>query len=219
VYSGRLHSSKALPVLLRAVSRARATVPHLHVFLAGSDSDQGLELRRLATEMGLASAVHFTGLLSRPRLASVLCASDAVALTPYPGENFGNACVEAMGLGLPAILSDNVGAAERAAEDGAAMVTPVDADAIAQAIVQLAADPEMHQRMARAAADSVRNRYSPQAVAPPKAVGVPLLGKLLALTGQQRSVQELNAALESGGVRKRVFCSEGTRRSPWDCTP
>jgi len=165
VYSGRLHSSKALPVLLRAVSQARATVPHLHLILVGSDSDQGLELRRLASEMGLASAVHFTGLLSRPRLASVLCASDAVALTPYPGENFGNACVGAMGLRLPAILSDNVGAAERAAEDGAALVTPVDADAIAGAIVHLVSDPEMRQRMSRAAADSVRNRYSPQAVA------------------------------------------------------
>lgn len=165
VYSGRLHSSKALPVLLSAVAKARAIVPHLHLMLAGADSDQGPQLRRMATEMGLASAVHFTGLLSRPRLASALCASDAVALTPYPGENFGNACVEAMGMGLPAILSDNVGAAEGAAQDGAALVTQVDADAIAGAIAQLAGDPQRRHRMSQAAAASVRDRYSPQAVA------------------------------------------------------
>jgi len=165
VYSGRLHSRKALPVLLRAMARALRQTPRVKLVLAGWDAGEEARLTDMVKDLQIEPAVHVLGHLTRACLADTLQASDAVVLTPYAGENFGNACVEGMGMGLPAILSTNVGIYREAQQDGAALVVPVAEEAIADALCRLATDPVLHQRMARAAAVSVPMRYAPAAVA------------------------------------------------------
>ena len=164
-YSGRLHARKALPVLLRATARARREAPQLQLVLAGGDDGEGTRLTALIKSLQIDSAVHVLGHLTRTRLADALQASDAIVLTPFAGENFGNACVEGMGMGLPAILSTNVGIYREVEQDGAALVVPVQEEAIADAICRLATDPVLHQRLAVAAAVSVPTRYAPDVVA------------------------------------------------------
>jgi glycosyltransferase involved in cell wall biosynthesis len=165
IYSGRLHPRKALPVLLHAAARVRRSGVHLHLLLAGPDGPDGAGLRALSRDLQLDRHVHFLGALSRSHLADAVAASDAVILVPHPGENFGNACVEAMGLGLPAILSSNVGIAREAEADGGALVVAVDETAVAGAIVRLAEDVRLRREMGEAAARSVEARFAPAAVA------------------------------------------------------
>lgn len=164
-YSGRLHARKALPVLLRAMAHARRQAPQLQLVLAGGDDGEGARLTALIKDLQIEPAVHMLGHLTRTQLADALQASDAIVLTPYAGENFGNACVEGMGMGLPAILSTNVGIYREAEQDGAALVVPVMEEVIADAICRLATDPALRHRMAEAAAVSVPIRYAPAAVA------------------------------------------------------
>lgn len=164
-YSGRMHQRKALPVVIRALERVRRTMEDVYLVLAGPDRGQRALLSNLVSSLGLEAAVRFPGRLDRPALASVLGASDVVVLTPYEGENFGNACVEAMGLGLPAILSHNVGVASEAVAAGAAIVTRVDESDIAAAVERLNGDRPLAQSMGARARDYVLGRYSPRAVA------------------------------------------------------
>ncbi len=165
MYSGRLHARKALPVLLQAMARARGEAPRMQLVLAGGDDGEGRKLTALIKSLQIESAAHMLGHLTRTALADALQASDAIVLTPYAGENFGNACAEGMGMGLPAILSSNVGICREAEQDGAALVVPVAEEAMAHAMWRLTTDPVLHQRMAQAAAVSVPIRYAPSAVA------------------------------------------------------
>ena len=91
-----------------AIVRALAQVPHELdiVYLHAGMEEAGGPERRLAAELGVEHRVRFLGVV--PEVLPVLHASD-VYLMPSLYEGFGCSAVEAMGAGLPAILSDVAG--------------------------------------------------------------------------------------------------------------
>jgi glycosyltransferase involved in cell wall biosynthesis len=76
-----------------------SSVVYLHV---GQEAE-GYPERKLAETIGVSKRVHFLGIV--PDVLPILYASD-VYIMPSLYEGFGVAAVEAMGAGLPAILSD-----------------------------------------------------------------------------------------------------------------
>jgi glycosyltransferase involved in cell wall biosynthesis len=139
----RLEPIKGHDVMLRAMAAARKQAGRLRLLLVGAGSSEQ-DLKRLATECGLADAVHFLG-YGDPRPA--LAAADLFVLTSQR-ESFGFAPVEAMLSGLPVLRTDSHGARDQVVEGETGRVVPVgDVDAVAQAMVEFATSPDRWQAM------------------------------------------------------------------------
>jgi glycosyltransferase involved in cell wall biosynthesis len=139
---GRLVPVKGHTVLLDAFARARAEVPELTLDLAGAGPLEA-ELRAAAPEN-----VRFLG-----RVAPVqeTLEEHAIVVVPSLGEGFGMVALEAMERGRPVIASAVGGLPELVLDGETGLVVPPgDAEALAAAIVRLARDPALAQRLGEA---------------------------------------------------------------------
>jgi len=165
LFLGRLHPRKGLSFLLEAFARAAASLPELVLVLAGPDGGEENKLKRDAKRLGVAGRVRFPGFISPEKRNLYLRAADLCALVTHPGENFGNAAVEAMLGGVPVLVSEHVGICREVAADGAGVVVPLSVEAISGALHNMLADPEGLGEMGRRAAESARRRYDIRVVA------------------------------------------------------
>ncbi|WP_416839474.1 glycosyltransferase family 4 protein [Haloferax sp. DFSO52] len=133
---GNLEPRKNVDGLLRALSRISGDW-RLTVVGNAVDADYERSLRALADTLGISDRVMFTGRLSDADLAATLRRSHLFALPSYY-EGFGIAALEAMGFGLPAVVSANGGASELVTHcrDGF-LVDPTDVSEITDAIAPL----------------------------------------------------------------------------------
>ncbi|MBV8200135.1 MAG: glycosyltransferase, partial [Acidobacteria bacterium] len=136
LYAGKLNAGKGAPLLAAIVQRAcRQGVP-VHLVCAGS----GPEWAPL--EAALAPAVTCCGTLAQDELARAYASAD-LFLFPSAIDESGNAAVEALASGLPALLAAGSGVAARMADCAGVRVLPGDdAGAWAAAIAELAAAPQ-----------------------------------------------------------------------------
>jgi N-acetyl-alpha-D-glucosaminyl L-malate synthase BshA len=142
--------------LIRRRVRAR-------LILVGDGPDRSGVEQRVA-DWGLTDAVTFAG--EQQNLVPWLSVAD-LFLLPSAQESFGLAALEAMACEVPVVAS-NVGGLPEIVEDGVTgFVSPPDAvDVMAERSIALLTDPALHVRIARAAADMVRQRYTTDLVVP-----------------------------------------------------
>ena len=134
---GRLIPIKGHLVLLRALAQARAGVPGLTLDVAGRGPLQPA-LKAYVRELALDDAVRFLGFVS-PVARAIEDA--AIVVVPSLGEGFGMVALEAMERARPVIASAVGGLPEIVADgETGIVVPPADADALAEAIVELARD-------------------------------------------------------------------------------
>jgi glycosyltransferase involved in cell wall biosynthesis len=138
---GRLDRQKGIDVLLHAM----VEVPHARLVVAGS-GPSGEELAALATTLGIADRVTWTGWVDAP--ARVLADCDVFAL-PSRFEGFPLVVLEAMLVGVPVVATD-VGSVAEAVVDGRTgrLVPPEDPVALAAAIRCMLDDPATARRLA-----------------------------------------------------------------------
>jgi glycosyltransferase involved in cell wall biosynthesis len=134
----------------RLVLQALARLPSAHLALVGDGPDRAA-LEGFAREAGLAERVHFLGSLDHAALPSVLSAADAMVL-PSESEGLANAWVEALACGCPLVISDAGGARELVTRPEAGRIVARDAQAIADAVRALIADPPPREAVAACAA-------------------------------------------------------------------
>ncbi|MFB0534683.1 MAG: glycosyltransferase [Anaerolineae bacterium] len=163
-FLGRLNPGKALDVLIQAFARVVRQLPPTRLLLAGPDDGCEAALRSLVSQLRLEEQVRFLGFVSSDERAYLLSASDLFALTSW-SENFSYTAVEAMGAGLPVLLSEHVGIGREVEADGAGRVVPVQVDAIAEELRRLLSQPDLLKDMGRKAHASARKRYGIQEVA------------------------------------------------------
>ena len=123
------------------------------------------DLAAQARELGVADKILFPGFLSQTELRALFYQSH---LFLHPSERGGdgnqegvpNSMLEAMAGGLP-IFATNHGGIPEAVEDGKSgiLVGESDPDALADALLKAAADPESLTSMARGGADAVRAKF------------------------------------------------------------
>ncbi|MCP4326828.1 MAG: glycosyltransferase family 4 protein [Alphaproteobacteria bacterium] len=102
--------------------------------------------------------LHFAGALAADALPAIYAAGD-MFLWPAVGEAFGMAILEAQAAGLPVVAGDTRGVPD-IVTGSSAILTPVgDADAFADAVTSLVADPARRRRMSRSARDHVASRH------------------------------------------------------------
>lgn len=120
------------------------------------------DLERKAAQLGVAERVRFLGFRNQSQLPRIYCAADVLVLPSYH-EPFGLVVNEAMLCGLPAIVSDRVGARfdlVRPRVNG--YVFPVgDVDALAAELTEILSDSALREEMGNAARQRMET-WSPQ---------------------------------------------------------
>lgn len=159
----RLARGKGHPTLLRAAQSLCHARADARVVIAGGapfglDQDYPAELMRLATQLGIADRVRFTGQVEAT--VDVLSALDLVVHVPDGPESYGLAVVEAMAAGT-AVVAGDAGAVREIVEPGAtAMLVPTgDHETLATALLAMHDDPALRERMAAAGAEAARVRF------------------------------------------------------------
>ncbi|CAN7209137.1 glycosyltransferase [Paraburkholderia terricola] len=122
LFLGRVHAKKGCDLLIDAFARIASRDQALHLVIAGPDETGWVAtLRAQAEAAGIAQRVSLPGMLQGDLKWGAFHASDVFAL-PSHQENFGVAVAEALGCGLPALISDKVNVWREIEADGAGMV-------------------------------------------------------------------------------------------------
>lgn len=163
---GRLSWKKGLEQAIGAVARLDGA----RLVVAGPD-DEGLRpaLERRARERGVAERVSFLGEVDGDDRVALLREA-RVAWLPSASENFGNAILEALACGVPAVVSPGVGLAEAIARAGAGAVAEPSEEAFARASERFFRDPENARRAGENGKRMVEERFTWDAVARAMAV-------------------------------------------------
>ena len=155
--AARLHPEKGYEHLIRAVPAVAARVPALTVLVAGTGPFEE-RYRTLAAEHGCADSIRFLGF--RRDLPDLMAACDVLVL-PSMAEAFGLVAAEALYLGVPVVAS-RVGGIPEIVDDGldGLLVPPGDESELANALVRVLTDPELHRRLAGAGREKIAARFS-----------------------------------------------------------
>lgn len=137
---GRLHINKAHDVLLRALVH----LPGVYAWIAG-EGDERAALEKLAAELNVADRVRFLGW--RTDRAALLAACDICVFVSRI-EPFGNVYVQAWAAKVPVVVSDAAGMQQYCHNGQDCLMVPrEDAEATAQAVLQLLQDTSLQQKL------------------------------------------------------------------------
>jgi glycosyltransferase involved in cell wall biosynthesis len=155
-FVGRIVPIKRVDLLLRAFARAHRAGVDAHLAIVGDGETRG-GFEVLAEELGVSPAVTFLGY--RRDLIRIAAAADAAILS---SDNEGTPVwlIEAAAAGRPAIATAVGGTAEVVTPESGIMVPPDDESALAEAIGELASDPERRRAMGARARTHVLSRYT-----------------------------------------------------------
>lgn len=131
----QLSDTKNYPLLLRAFQKAYKQNPQLVLEIGGSGKIRG-QLEKLSASLGIASAVHFLGGLSRGEVAAAMQRAHAFVLASRI-ETFGVVLIEALATGLPVIATCCGGPEDIVHQANGMLVPSNDEDALAQAILEM----------------------------------------------------------------------------------
>jgi glycosyltransferase involved in cell wall biosynthesis len=139
-------------VVLRALARVDPSLLGRPALLAAGPPGRGAgAIEEEAAGLGLGHRVRFAGFVPGDDLPVLLAASRAL-VHPSRDEGFGLTPVEAMAAGVPALASA-AGAVPEVTAGAAVLLDPEDADAWAEAITAVAADPDHHAALVAAGAE------------------------------------------------------------------
>jgi glycosyltransferase involved in cell wall biosynthesis/ADP-heptose:LPS heptosyltransferase len=154
---------KGQEVLIRATAVLKKRGLNIKSLIVGApftgNESHLAQLQSLVRELGVEENVVFTGELADPRVA--YSAMDMLAMTSAQPEPFGGVVMEAMSMGLPVVATDIGGSLDQVV-DGVTgfFVPPGEPVALADAIEKLMRDPQLHQRMGRAAVKRIEQDFS-----------------------------------------------------------
>jgi glycosyltransferase involved in cell wall biosynthesis len=160
VFAGRLCKPKGVADLIRSVALARSMSAELRIV---GDGPERHSLESLARQLEVLDKVQFLGVV--PTIVSQMQWADVLVLPSY-SEGIPRTIMEAFAAGVPVIGSDIPGVRVLIEHmQTGLLVPPGDHEALARAIMDLAANPELCRRLALSARDRVSERFSARRVA------------------------------------------------------
>jgi glycosyltransferase involved in cell wall biosynthesis len=157
IYVGRLAPEKQLNSLIRGFALAAATVRDVTLVLVG-DGPLRKDLEAQARQIGIDGQIRFVGRTSQ--VHEWLQASDVFALVSSI-EGFSCALAEAMGCGLPSVVSDIPGNRQLIESEVHGLRVPVrDEKAIARSLQRLLGDEALRTWMGSEARQHIVDNYS-----------------------------------------------------------
>jgi glycosyltransferase involved in cell wall biosynthesis len=154
---GRLVYSKAHEILIAAMPAVLKEFPTAKVGICG-DGVLRADLEAQIRSLGLSDSVRLLG--ESDHVAKFLASSDVFVL-PSRWEGLPMALLEAMMAGLPIIATKVEGVEEVIVQGEHGLLVPIEnPDALADAIIQLLADPQLRHKMGAAAKKQVLEWYT-----------------------------------------------------------
>jgi glycosyltransferase involved in cell wall biosynthesis len=166
LFLSRIHEKKGCDLLIEAFAQVAATVPTLQLVIAGPDQTGWVSrLMSLARDRGVADRISWPGMLRGELKWGAFYSAEAFVL-PSHQENFGIAVAEALGCGLPALVSDKVNIWREVQSFGAGLVAPDTLQGTARLLREwLALTPVQRRVMGQRAVDLFRDRFTVDAMA------------------------------------------------------
>lgn len=162
-FLSRLDRTKGLDLLLPAFRKLTEKCRDVALVVAGSGDPEVLaSAQSLAKRLQLTN-VFWRGFTIGEQKWELLRGADLFVLPSY-SENFGVSAVEAMGMGLATIVTDQVGICSDIEAANAGLVSHCSAESLFQAMDLLATDTDFRIRLAHQGMRLVQERYSPAAI-------------------------------------------------------
>ena len=155
LYVGGLSKVKGIDVLLNAVPIIRKKNPNLHIYIAGSGTEEG-NLKKVVKKLNLEETVKFLGFISGDEKYSYYKSVD-VCVFPSRYESFGIVLLEAMACGKPVVAS-NVGGIPFVVEDGKTglLFESGNVEDLAEKVIFLLQNEELRKKMGEAGRERAR---------------------------------------------------------------
>jgi glycosyltransferase involved in cell wall biosynthesis len=152
LFISRIHAKKGCDLLIRAFHNLTRKFPDqsrdFHLIMAGPDQGRLVPtLQKLASELGIANRITWTGMLEGELKWAAFDAAEAFVL-PSHQENFGIAVVEALACGVPVLISRQVNIWREIDNDGAGLIEDDTQAGIDQLLIRwLRATPQERDRI------------------------------------------------------------------------
>jgi glycosyltransferase involved in cell wall biosynthesis len=154
VYAGRIAPEKNISFLLQAFAGIAQLIPNLYLLIVGGGKKQfEEELQDLIQQLGIASRVHSTGMISYEEIPSCLSMCD-IFVTTSVSETFGMSTVEAMSAGLPIMGIHSAGTSDIVDDGKTGFLTTEDIAAFTAKLTYLCLHPGLRKQMGIAARDA-----------------------------------------------------------------
>jgi glycosyltransferase involved in cell wall biosynthesis len=146
---------KGVELLVDALAMLPDDIP-AHLLLVGHMDDK--RLSKHIAQSPVASRIHRAGF--REDAPSLTAASDVFCLPSTKREGLARAIIEAMAYGVAPVVTDCGGSPELVVDGQSGLVVPVrDAGALAEAIERLYRNPDLRQRLGKAARERIATDF------------------------------------------------------------
>ena len=150
LYSGQLIRRKGVDVLIHAFIRICEEIPNVRLQLLGAGPCVNYLMRMIPFQFR--DRVNFLG-FEQPDSVPKLFASADIFVLPSRHDGWGVVVNEALGAGLPIIVSDRVGARDLVQSEVNGLIVPAgDVDGLAAALLRLAGCPSLRRSFAMSSA-------------------------------------------------------------------
>jgi len=147
LFLSRLDAKKGLDLLLPAFASVRRRHPDAILVIAGDgDAMFVADLKEQTRRLGIDSGIIWAGFLRGEAKNAALADADVFVLPSY-SENFGVAVVEAMGAGIPVIVSNQVGIHREVSGAEAGLVVQCLPEQLEAALTRMIADRQTRMKM------------------------------------------------------------------------
>lgn len=159
LFVGRLAPVKGLAVLFEALAILKRESPEVVLTIAG-DGPERAALEAQAAAIGIRDNVHFLGYQSQAQVRELLGQTDIFVLASF-AEGVPVVLMEAMASGVPVVATRIAGIPELV-EDGVSgyLVSPGDAEALADCVAALLSDPALRARFGKAGRAEVEAEFN-----------------------------------------------------------
>jgi glycosyltransferase involved in cell wall biosynthesis len=162
LFLSRLDVKKGLDILLPAFAEVWKKYPCAALVIAGSGEPAFVsQLQEIAARLGITAEIIWAGFLTGKEKWAALVDADIFVL-PSHSENFGVAVVEAMGCGVPVVVSDQVGIQREISATRAGLVVPCASDELTKALIALIAKSDLRTEMGMNGRRLVTSQFSPK---------------------------------------------------------
>ncbi|MEH1907095.1 MAG: glycosyltransferase [Nostoc sp.] len=164
IFLGRIDPKKGLDLLASAFAKAHEKFPETHLIVAGLDNTGFLPTAEsYFSKAGCKDAVTFTGMLTGAMKYAAL-ASANIYVAPSYSEGFSMSVLEGMAAGLPCVITTGCNFPEAAAA-GIACVVDINANQIANALIELLKQPLEAKDMGDRARKLILENYTWDSIA------------------------------------------------------
>lgn len=158
LFLANLWRRKGIFTLLDAFQIVHRAMPNCRLTIVGSKGLEG-EVHRHADAMQARPQITFIRQVSRAEMPATVRTATVYCLPSY-GEPLGNSAIEVMSCGKPIVGTNAGGLGELIQNGGGRKVPPRDANALAGALLEILASPDLQRQMGKFNRELIQREYS-----------------------------------------------------------